>query len=340
MNELGLLETEIKNPRRSNITHLEKEALTSLTSNDMIIIKPADKGGAIVVMNRKDYIAEGLRQLGDEKFYQKLEEDPTMNNHSKVIDQLEAIRVRGEITQKVKTYLSVNKPRTAQLYLLPKIHKNVQTELNEFVKHLNTVHGTIKFTTESSLTEISFLDTMVQLNDGDISTDLYCKPTDRNNYLPYDSAHPPHCKKGLPYGQFLRLRRICSRYEDFLSNSAKKAAFLLQKKYPIEELTEAFLRAEAKERSQLLRPKETPEKEDKEKDPIYLTTTYNPLYNGLSKQVRKTWDLLDRASSTRDLHDRSVRIGYRRPKNLKDIPVKTKLTTDATCSDQPRTKHM
>ena len=178
----------------------------------------------------------------------------------------------------------------------------------------------------------------MQLNDGDISTDLYCKPTDRNNYLPYDSAHPPHCKKGLPYGQFLRLRRICSRYEDFLSNSAKKAAFLLQKKYPIDELTEAFLRAEAKERSQLLRPKETPKKEDKEKDPIYLTTTYNPVYNGLSKQVRKTWDLLDRASSTRDLHDRSVRIGYRRPKNLKDILVKTKLTTDATCSDQPRTK--
>ena len=91
----------------------------------MIIIKPADKGGAIVVMNRKDYIAEGLRQLNDEKFYQKLEEDPTMENHSKVIDQLEAMRVRGEITQKVKTYLSVNKPRTAQLYLLPKIHKNV-----------------------------------------------------------------------------------------------------------------------------------------------------------------------------------------------------------------------
>ena len=100
----------------------------------------------------------------------------------------------------------------------------------------------------------------------------------------------------------------------------------------------AFLRAEAKERSQLLRPKETPKKEDKEKDPIYLTTTYNPVYNGLSKQVRKTWDLLDRASSTRDLHDRSVRIGYRRTKNLKDILVKTKLTTDAICSDQPRIK--
>ena len=66
-----------KNPRRSHITCLEKEALTSLTNNDVIIIKPGDKGGAIVVMNRKYYIAEGLRQLNDEKFYQKLEEDLT-----------------------------------------------------------------------------------------------------------------------------------------------------------------------------------------------------------------------------------------------------------------------
>ena len=111
------------------------------------------------------------------------------------------------------------------------IWQHDETELKDFVKHLNTVHGTTKFMTESSQTESSFLDTMVKLNDGDISTDLYCKPTDMNNYLPYDLAHPPHCKKGLPYSQFLRLRRICSRDEDFLTNSAKKAAFLLQKKY-------------------------------------------------------------------------------------------------------------
>ena len=108
------------------------------------------------------------------------------------------------------------------------IWQHDKTELKDFVKHLNTVHGTTKFMTESSQTESSFLDTMVKLNDGDISTDLYCKPTDMNNYLPYDLAHPPHCKKGLPYSQFLRLRRICSRDEDFLTNSAKKAAFLLQ----------------------------------------------------------------------------------------------------------------
>ena len=36
-----------------------------------IIIKPADKGSAVVVLNKKDYIAEGMRQLSDTKFYKK-----------------------------------------------------------------------------------------------------------------------------------------------------------------------------------------------------------------------------------------------------------------------------
>ena len=49
----------------------------------------------------------------------------TESHNSKVIEQLEAMRVRGEINEKVRDHLMVHKPRTSQLYLLPKIHKNV-----------------------------------------------------------------------------------------------------------------------------------------------------------------------------------------------------------------------
>ena len=199
-------------------------------------------------------------------------------------------------------------------------------ELNNFVEHLNNTHDTIKFSMETSKVEISFLDTMVKLDNGEIITDLYCKPTDRNNYLPFNSAHPYHCKKGLPYGQFLRLRRICSRDEDFLTQSAKKAALLLQKQYPMELLINSYLKAQAKERVDLLQPKGNQGSEEKE-SAIFLTTTYNPAYNGLPNQVRKTWDLSDRSSSTRDLHSLTLKVGLRRPKNLRDILVKSKLQT-------------
>ena len=39
-------------------------------------MKPADKGGAIVVMNEEDYIKEAERQLHDEQHYSKLTQDP------------------------------------------------------------------------------------------------------------------------------------------------------------------------------------------------------------------------------------------------------------------------
>ena len=119
-------------------------------------------------------------------------------------------------------------------------------ELHNFVEHLNNMHYTIKFSMETSKVEISFLDTMVKLDNGKVVTDLYCKPTDRNNYLPFNSARPYHCKKGLPYRQFLHLKRICSRDEDFLTQSAKKAALLLQKKCPMELFINSYLKAKAK----------------------------------------------------------------------------------------------
>ena len=54
------------------------------------------------------------------------------------------------------------------------IWQHGDTELNNFVKHLNNMHDTIKFSMETSRVEISFLDTMVKLENGKMITDLYC----------------------------------------------------------------------------------------------------------------------------------------------------------------------
>ena len=68
----------------------------------------------------------------------------------------------------------------------------------------------IKFTMEVSQDHVNFLDTQVRINHANntMETDLYCKTTDSHNYLLYNSAHPSKCKKGIPYCQFLRIRRI------------------------------------------------------------------------------------------------------------------------------------
>ena len=46
-------------------------------SNPKIVIKKADKGSAVVVMNKDDYLREGYRQLSDSNFYEKIDTDPT-----------------------------------------------------------------------------------------------------------------------------------------------------------------------------------------------------------------------------------------------------------------------
>ena len=69
--------TEIRNlkfvpSKMSNLTPDEYAALINLQKRDDIVIKPADKGGAVVVWDRKLYIEEAYKQLDNSRNYQKL----------------------------------------------------------------------------------------------------------------------------------------------------------------------------------------------------------------------------------------------------------------------------
>jgi len=52
-----------KHKPKDNLSCKEKDAIKSFQANNGIIIKPTDKGGAVVVMNKADYINEAKRQL-------------------------------------------------------------------------------------------------------------------------------------------------------------------------------------------------------------------------------------------------------------------------------------
>ena len=46
-----------------NLTMKEREALEGLRKDESIIIKPADKGGALVIMEKAEYDSSGRRSL-------------------------------------------------------------------------------------------------------------------------------------------------------------------------------------------------------------------------------------------------------------------------------------
>ena len=65
---------------RNNLTKGEIHSLSHLKKRDDIIITRADKGGAVVIVNVEDYLAEAERQLDNTNFYTKLIVNPTVTH--------------------------------------------------------------------------------------------------------------------------------------------------------------------------------------------------------------------------------------------------------------------
>ncbi|CAJ0937921.1 unnamed protein product [Ranitomeya imitator] len=113
-------------PSHSNLTSTEKQALSSLHTNTSIVVKPADKGGAIVVMNRAQYIGEIYRQLADTNTYNIISRDPVTAISQKIKTVIDTYLTRYTIDQKTASFLTNPHPVTPVFYVLPKIHKSLQ----------------------------------------------------------------------------------------------------------------------------------------------------------------------------------------------------------------------
>ena len=483
---------------KNNIDLMERQALKELLENKNIIIKPADKGSAVVIMNRLDYLREGYRQLSDTKYYIRLDNEPTADFRKEVAGFVEDMYQNGEIDESVQKYLMYDTYRTPQLYLLPKIHKGLNPppgrpiisangcptenisqfvdfflnptcltlpsfvkdtthflrlindlgtlpdncilvtmdvsslytnipniegltaarialdtarpqanikptnaslikllelvltknnfqfngvnflqvggtamgtkvapsfavtymgsferehvytyrlkpiiylryiddifiiwphgpdELEQFTAHMNSCSTHIKFTTEKSSSEIPFLDTLVRLDNGHLTTDLYTKPTDSHNYLYYNSSHPQRCKDSIPYSQFLRIRRICSDNKDFDKHVLILSGHFLRRKYPLKIIKDAALLARGLSREHLL--SQTPKDQTSaDKDKVFLVTTYHPGDRCVPDIARHNWSILGRNQATETLFHKQLTCGYRRPKNLRDLLCKAKV---------------
>jgi len=496
LNEIFLANMEPNCRTKSNLTKAERLAISELKNLTNIVIKPADKGSMIVLLNKSDYVREAEKQLSDEKFYTKTDKDLTSYHMTQIKKVVIDMYNAEYIDDKCKEYLCEFTPRTARFYLLPKIHKNIipppgrpiisanncpterisqfvdyfinplvpeiksyikdttdfvtkihnirdipnntllvtldvsslytnipnlegiracakaliksrraedtpptqfiiqllkmvlshnnfefngnhylqiggtamgtrlapsyanlfmadfeskfvdtytpkpfwwkryiddifvlwthgEDELHKFITFLNSCHQTIKFTSTISKECVNFLDTTVIKSKKDtLITDLYEKPTDTHSYLHYSSCHPHHTKTGLPYSQFLRIKRICSREVDFIQHSDKLYKSFVQRGYPRKILDTAILKVEQIKREDLLSPK--PKQIDKEK-PFYSITTYNPCGNLVKNTITASWDLLSRSAATRQLHEKEIIFGYRRNKNLRDLLVSSKI---------------
>lgn len=473
-----------------NLTKSERESLKSLSTRSDIVIKPADKGGAIVILNTNDYIQEGNRQLNDPNFYEHLTGDPTPRYAKIVSSTLEELLKGGKITANEHKLLKPAHPSLGRFYMLPKIHKtgnpgrpiisgvgtitepisgyvdelirhiplslssyikdtthflreisgldvpegsllvtldvsslytniphddgiialidmyelhrktgtpdshvvatltrlvlelnafefndkhfrqvsgtamgtkmapsyaNIfmgmleskfladypfqplvykrfiddifiiwthgEDELRYFINKYNQAHPTIKFTPVYSSTSVNFLDVTVTIDNGKLTTKLYRKPSDRQQYLHYRSDHPRHCKNSIPYSQAHRFKRICAKKDDFDINAEKLRTVLRHQKYPPRVIDDAIKKASELNRADLL------ENRTKQRDTqrTNLCLTYSSNYPQVNNILRRHYNILEQSERLKRAFPSAPGVIYRRSRNLKDTLVKSKL---------------
>ncbi|XP_041435913.1 sushi domain-containing protein 1 isoform X2 [Xenopus laevis] len=143
---------------------------------------------------------------------------------------------------------------------------------------------------------------------------------ERNNTLRPDSYHMPNTIKGIPKGQFLRVRRISSSDERYLSSANKLINKFVEKGYDYNSL--CIIRDEVlkRDRTSLLRKTKDTLVVDQR---IPFVSQFGPLSKKLEKLISQHWSILQRDPVV-GKHCKAVPLfSYKRGRNLADKLVKT-----------------
>ena len=94
--EEKLLKIVVQKDKFNDLTKEGRDALYILKIEKTIIIKGADKGSAVAVWDRENYIKEAENQLGDTNIYEEVPKDvkPLKNI---ILNTLENILIRGDV---------------------------------------------------------------------------------------------------------------------------------------------------------------------------------------------------------------------------------------------------
>lgn len=105
---------------KKNLTKVEFLALKSLRDNTDIVVLKADKGGAVVLLDKFDYVHKMLDRLSNSGSYIKLKKNTIKSVSKEVAVTIKSDTPLNPLSQK----LIESNPLTPRIYGLPKIHKS------------------------------------------------------------------------------------------------------------------------------------------------------------------------------------------------------------------------
>ena len=189
-----------------------------------------------------------------------------------------------------------------------------EEKLTEVFNHCNTFDPHIKFEQTTSTTNIPFLDVQVINDKGMISTDLYTKPTDTQQYLNWTSCHPRHTKTSIPYSLALRLRRICSNDQFFEKRARELQNVLLERGYKNKLIKECIMKARKTTREESLKTNL-----NASTDRVPLVVTCNPALPNLHKILNDHQHILHTSSKCQTIFKETPLVAYRRGRSLSQL---------------------
>ena len=120
----------------SNITKEELKALNELKKDQERIILATDKGVALVVMNKTDYINKS-EELLNTSTYKRIPKDPTNRQKARLINILKKIKSEGGLSGDSYKKMYPTGAVSPKYYGLPKIHK-AGTPLRPIISSIGT----------------------------------------------------------------------------------------------------------------------------------------------------------------------------------------------------------
>ena len=161
-----------------------------------------------------------------------------------------------------------------------------EKRLKDFMSELNQKHPSIKFDCKVDYKQIQFLDTLVYIDQQNkLQTTLSRKSTDRQNFLNVKSEDPYSSKKSIPYSQALRIRQICSTFQEYHSHSRKLIEQFVNKGYK-KDVTQQIQKVDQLDRKQLLHQQKRHDKQC-----IPLSVTYSRSLPNLKDIITKHWHI-------------------------------------------------
>ena len=197
-------------------------------------------------------------------------------------------------------------------------------ELQDFYGLLNNIHPSIKFTMDVQDKELPFLDITIIKENTQIITDLFYKKTDSHQYLIFNSCHPSHTKRNIPFNLACRVCTIVVDPSRRNRRLMELKSFLRKQKYPEHLIDTAILKARNIPVAELRRCKD----KQQNNDVIPFVVTHNPRNEHIFSVAKQLLPILHQSSSLqRIIKPEDFLHSRRQPPNLKKLLTRARFTS-------------